>query len=432
MTFDFCSWIKRARWVYGSLVGEDIRNYNVLVRKMTEATGTNNTGVSDQTSITDGIGGIRMVVKNDGGFMNVNVRSTEIQVARQNYFSKNVGVPGAVDIPRRYQVQLALGLFQQTKLVPLKWMASQVAIELEMADFNECCCHSGVPDSSDSYEISNLNFVAELLEFDGTYDTAFLEGLRGGGVPIKFSSWDTFIYTPSPSTTQTILVPERNRSIKGAFCVQLPPARAVSDEILSNPANTAGPKIRIPWDSHAFVESSANLGGNMWPGLAAPYCDNGWLANFQWRLGGKYYPSQAVQCGDMSKSNGGVEAYQEYAKALNIVGDYRLSTALNSNRWCRMAGQGTNASVIADWYGLEAPDVGVAFQTGPACFVIAGDFETSDGNEVSGLNGEEQNDIALSITYGGGPQNPSFTYNVFVHYDVLLILKDNNLVELIK
>lgn len=165
-----------------------------------------------------------------------------------------------------------------------------------------------------------------------------------------------------------------------------------------------------------------------------PVCAGGWVASYQWRIGGKYYPSQAVQCGDMSKSNGGVEAYQEYAKALNIVGDYRLSTALNPNRWCRMNGDGTNLSNMADWYGFESiyGKYGATFQSGPSCFVIAGDFETSDGNEVSGLNGEEQNDIALMINYGGGPQNPSFTYNVFVHYDTLLILKDNNLVELIK
>lgn len=181
------SWIKRARWVYGSLVGEDIRDYNVMVRKLTEATGTNNTGISDQTTITEGVGGIRPLMGTDGsGF--ANVRVLDIQSANLNYGTAVNNISGLNDVPRRYQVQLALGLFQQNKLLPLKWMASQVAIELEMADFDECIAHQGPGNANDHYTITNVNYVAELVEFDGTYDAAFLEGLRGGGVPIKFAS----------------------------------------------------------------------------------------------------------------------------------------------------------------------------------------------------------------------------------------------------
>ena len=42
---------------------------------------------------------------------------------------------GAVYVTRRYQFQIAAGLFQQPKLIPLKYMASQFAIEFTLSNF---------------------------------------------------------------------------------------------------------------------------------------------------------------------------------------------------------------------------------------------------------------------------------------------------------
>lgn len=184
------SWIKRARWVYGSLVGEDIREYNVLVRMLTEGTGTNNTFIIDQTTLTEGVGGVRPVADANGAANFINVRSFDIQSANPDFGTATVKPLSCIQNgKRRYQVQLALGLFQQNKLLPLKWMSSQLAIELEMAHFDECVAHMGPATGTDYYTVSNVNFLADLVEFDGTYDAAFLEGLRTGGVPLKFASY---------------------------------------------------------------------------------------------------------------------------------------------------------------------------------------------------------------------------------------------------
>lgn len=131
-------------------------------------------------------------------------------------------------------------------------------------------------------------------------------------------------------------------------------------------------------------------------------------------------------------SNGGAEAYFEYAKALNIVGDYRLSTPINTTRWCSPGPALTGVSSAIDWTdnnisGLNSSET----IHGPSCFVIAADLETSDGIEISGLNGEEQNDIALIIQYSSG-QDSTCIYDTFVYYDSLLVLRANNVVELIK
>jgi hypothetical protein len=122
--------------------------YNQIVRNLTEWTATNQTGTIDQTSIAEGIGGVQTAylqnttgTVNAGGLGLVNVRQAFIQ--GYNYaqnstagiVSKGFGVVPNQASPsantssiRRYQVNLALGLLTQDKLIPAKFMASQLAI----------------------------------------------------------------------------------------------------------------------------------------------------------------------------------------------------------------------------------------------------------------------------------------------------------------
>jgi len=48
----------RVRLLYGATPLEDIINYNMVVRALTEWTSTNQVGTMDQTSISEGIGGV--------------------------------------------------------------------------------------------------------------------------------------------------------------------------------------------------------------------------------------------------------------------------------------------------------------------------------------------------------------------------------------
>jgi len=59
------------------------------------------------------------------------------------------------------------------------------------------------------------------------------------------------------------------------------------------------------------------------------------LQTYQFRIGGRYFPASPVQTSAIGadSSNGGAEAYVELEKALNIVGDYRLSTNVNAKTW---------------------------------------------------------------------------------------------------
>jgi len=93
-------------------------------------------------------------------------------------------------VTRRYQVQFALGLFTQDKLIPTKFMASQLAIEITLEQVNNCVfASSATPANWTSfqqqaltYAVGNINLIPEILEFDSSYDEAFLRGLQTGGM----------------------------------------------------------------------------------------------------------------------------------------------------------------------------------------------------------------------------------------------------------
>jgi len=71
-----------------------------------------------------------------------------------------------------------------------------------------------------NYAVHNVNLIPEILEFDASYDTAFLQGLQNGGVPLKFASWHTFLFSSAGAQNVNLLIQERSRSVKSIFTVQ--------------------------------------------------------------------------------------------------------------------------------------------------------------------------------------------------------------------
>ncbi len=185
----------------------------VIVRGLTEWTGTNQSGTLDQTSINEGVGGYTTGYAPTSGVPGiVNTRQTYIQgygnatntdETTIKLFDSNGAVPNAttaVTSPgstkystRRYQINFALGLFTQDKLIPTKFMASQLAIEITLENPASCMIAKagGATGAAPTYYVTNINLIPEILEFDSSYDAMFLKGLREGGVPIKVLSFST-------------------------------------------------------------------------------------------------------------------------------------------------------------------------------------------------------------------------------------------------
>lgn len=492
----------RARLLYGSTPLEDIGDYNVIVRALTEWTCTNQNGTLDSVSINEGIGGVAFGV-NAAGSGEVGTKGVRLGVTpipphsgasatyqaheadyamyqqkivnvRQKYIqgssypyqraaasaetfgygtvpvggNTSTSAAGATySVTRRYQIQLAFGLFNQEKLIPLKWMASQLTLELTLAPPASCLfqmmSYGQTQTTTPTYSVSNVNFIPEILEFDASYDAMFLKGLREGGVPIKFSTWHTYTYSIGGLNTVNFIIPEKSRSIKSIFVLQ----RRGTDTISTD----SGASFFCSGTSMTVADGSGAING-------------GSLQTYQFRIGGRYFPAAPVQCSTTLSSgitNGGAEAFIEHQKALNQMGDYRLSVPLNTLRWAvpnalTAAGttlggasntNGAHAAMIineGDFSGGEIlsfdssgrPSTGALYGqsvslVGSTQFSCSIDLETASGVEIAGLNAEEQSDISFIALYSNN-QATNNVLEAFVYYDAMIVLRENNVLELIQ
>jgi len=448
---------QRIRVMYGSTPLEDIPEYNELLRYLSDHTSTNTNGLMDQTSIADGVGGY--TVSSDGAGANfglVNVRQKYIQGNCSSFagiadpgpnptadFTNGASlgqVPGDSSNPgmfttngqpvctRRYVISLMLGLLIQNKLIPVKYMASAFAIELTLANPQNCMivsstglvpAHPTALVSPPSYGVTNVNLLPELLEYDNEFDNAFQQGLATNGVPILYASWNKFSYSSGLGSNLTFHIQERSRSIKGIVCLQ---------------------KRQVPgyfWDTGAsFFDTSVDGAGT--------------LQSFQYRAGGVYMPAAPVQTSapGSNKSNGAAEAYIENQKMLAIVGDYRLQTNASNLTWGLQSGiHGAQTGVLGEFdykyttttLSLDNSPNLVEVNSGNNAFCgdlpsqqfgMAMSFETTNGLEISGLNSQEQNDISITAIYSA-PQVTGFSstasaFNIFTFFDSLLVLKAFN------
>lgn len=251
--------------MYGGQPLEDIPNYNALVRSLTEWTSSHND--LQQGSITDGIGGIAPTLSGQATIITFDpvsmVASSQATIGnvRQKYIhgidtrgnpddfndspalgseltgfgvvpNGTLALAGGSALPsvtmtnpiRRYQVQLALGLLTQEKLIPTKFMASQLAIEITLASPDECIIYDSLQGAKSptapTYTVENVNLIPEILEFDASYDESFLRGLQSGGVPLKFSTWNNYRFANNAATMANLQIQERSRSVKSIFCMQ--------------------------------------------------------------------------------------------------------------------------------------------------------------------------------------------------------------------
>jgi hypothetical protein len=394
------AFIKRLRVLYGSVVLEDIRDYNTLTALITNHTVSPAVAGS---SAAIGAGGYQGWEENLSSDIERHVgwlRATKIG-----------GSPGQLPsdtelTPMTFCLNLMSGLLTNQKLIPLKWLSSQLAIEIEFAgkyevfntytgattataptqalikaytDTEAIAAVTGFTTISDTpgdttvpvlagYSIGNVAFNAELLEFDSAYDAAFFQGLATG-VPIKFHSWHTFNYGITQSTNVNVQIQERSRSVQMAL-----------------------------WTFRQATATS-NL----------DYVNNTWKQNtdtYQWRIGGKYFPAQPVRCKGYAS-----EAHVELKKSLQILGDYESQKNIGPIAF--------NKNLIADF---------------PARWVAGTDLRTTTGSgaDLNGLNAEEQSDMNLQLYSSSTNINPDgILLSVFVMYDALLVIKQNNQIDLI-
>lgn len=494
----------RVRLLYGSTPIEDIIGYNQIVRSITEWTGASTENTICQTSINEGIGGyvygrsgsigtdpadtINAPTRQAGlpGLVNVrqayihgvsthsaaNAANTAPALTGMGFGTVPAGtltvapVIGAAatnanlivstNPVKRYTIQFALGLFNQPKLIPTKFMASQLAIEITLANPSECLLAttassldvtvgtagvSAATVANMSYQLTNINLIPEILEFDASYDEMFLKGLMNGGVPIKFATWNNY-KSQGPSNSVNIQIQERGRSVKAIFAMQ----------------RRDTPSLASDYGASFFCTGSGGLS------TLTNTAGANTLQEFQFRIGGRYFPASPVQNATEvggNTSNGGAESWIELSKALNTLGDARLATPCNVLKWA-IPPMSIQWSAAADTF-TTLPEFDYKYQVvrwqngspvvlpvegfsstasavqgnafagnqGSSCFAMAVDLETTNGGEISGLNAEEQSDITL-IARWSRPQIGGMVYDIYTYVDSMIVLRENNTLELIQ
>jgi hypothetical protein len=492
---------EKFRLSYGSTNLEEIEQYHKLTRLITTHTGTGQTGGIDQMSITDGVAGAAWGATGTYGVTNnmqvrpgmVNGRQAFIQgislqkadvdtntgavdsaqcadaIGKNQWASHGFGgVPfgasgeGAADqvisVTRRYSVPILCGLMQQSKLIPLKFMAQLQAV-FNLARSEECifwqkgsATANGVRTPlanlvNPYYSVSNISLNCEILHFDSQYNADFLEGLKTGGVPIKFASFTHFqLPGPTNASSYTGVISEKARSVKAVFAIQ---GRETGDFEVDNGASFS-------------TTSETPLGA---------------LISYQYKVGTAFYPAQPVYCcqaNQEGRTNGGSEAYSHLQRAFNMMGDSRLSTTADIINWTSPIGKLYNGAapmalatdakydiLLNEYDGKysvtnDEDDRAILFETESssiidattarlaryggrgyagnwtsAQFVMAMSFDTSNGIEISGINALQQSDIHLTIKWKA-PQRSGMTIHAWTYYDSMLLLLENNVVQTIK
>lgn len=370
---------RRLRVTYGGMVLEDIDDYNIISRMLIDA------GVS--RSYLHGAGAI---------LEGTHATFLEDQKAYSGS-STSLVISGAIQgtdgllSTRRYCFRPFSGLLQCKKLIPLKWMASALTVELTVAntlDYMFC----PLAGSSPTVTISNPVFMAELLNFDSAYDAGLYYGMKTMGVPLKFASWRRHEFNLT-GTSNTVQIHERARSIKMAL--------AAIHSSTKNIRYDTGRAFQGGNQNFKIISDVPVISGS--DGDHVTNATAGKVEEYQWRVGGRYYPSQPVDC-----RYGGAEAYVELLKGMDALGDYTFAANIDPRDWhVDYAAAGGNK------------------------FTMVGKFENSDisPDTISGINGEEQSDIMLQVNAESMGSDKKL--HVFIAYDALLIVKPENAVELI-
>jgi len=413
---NIASIFRRVRVLYGSLVLEDIQDYNILQRMFTEVLQSSGTTCSNSSQY-QGIGPLSNYQQSQATIFN-GPFSAGYKFARFNYHSQITsndgttltGTPGS--IARRYCIPINTGVFQQKRLLPLKFMSSQLQIEFELADGVDCqhwirgtnTVDPPTPTVPNSVRtvVGLPEIVAELLEFDAEFDQAVFQGLKQG-LAIPFQSWHMTSYNLSPNINVQVNIQESSRSVRYALA-------GLTDD---------GNRV-LSRDTHAFFCGwGSNLhtftGGELNPLFGANRSANEQLIeSFQWRLGGVYYPSQPVACfggtalttdTDANYADPPVEAYMELMKVFD-------------NQFVKRYSNGSFAG-----YPFASVRDNSDVETGG--FILACDFMTDRGDVIGGINAEEQNDMMLIMKFNGGGGTAK-TLRVAVCYDNVMILGENN------
>lgn len=196
---------------------EDIDDYNALQSLMVDLQCSENY-VKSHLKARAGVGLAQVAVTATGGLAQPQTDYFEAGVAN----SDGVLAAGTATSTRSYSINLMSGLLQQTKYLPLLATKGGIQIEITLEEPNVVFAfpHARAGDAI-SYSLSNVEYVAELIDFGPEFNMRFLQMLQAvGGVRMSGTTFRTHVGSFSKGQASPVLsISERARSIKSIFTI---------------------------------------------------------------------------------------------------------------------------------------------------------------------------------------------------------------------
>lgn len=172
-----------------------------------------------------------------------------------------------------------------SKYFPCQFIQGSITMEFQLASIEECFkCFQDRGKGQFDYEINNIEYVAEAINFGMDFNQAFEQELRTRGVDLHFSSYRSHHHTLTGTAPKVIQISQNSKSVKGVYTV-------IRD--------------KEKYRSSHYDSLSTYKSGN--------------LKEFFYDLGGKLYPEFPMKAS--GADNGGPA--QSYANALNSWNHFR-------------------------------------------------------------------------------------------------------------
>jgi hypothetical protein len=374
---DSSVFFKRVRILLNSTQIEEIDDYNILQSMFTRY-------VNDPAMYDSELGRAQGMVPGEFFSFNPSVPSITQCISREladpDITSSMVFHPSL------------LGFMSTHQYIPLQFMG-EITIELALEDPTvalrtptQIAGSTNIQDKLD-YTISNITYHAEVCRMSITYLSAFEESLAAGAVMLWFSTFQSYTSNIAPSSLADITINHRGRNLKTLMAI-------------------------FRTETQLSTQTSNKF----------QFSRNG-ITDYQVRLGTKLFPDDMVHVGDAATS---AVWYAETAKALGFwMNPYHTTCIPNKyankvaeQNWrLYLKGINNNDNRASEIW----PDVVDLFDSPDNNFMICTDFE----KEPELMSGEDTASAGVPIYLRiKGTWNTSLQAKVFIHQDIVLMLKN--------
>ena len=316
-------------------------------------------------------------------------------------------VPSAAQVANGASYTFCIPLVQgllgttQDKMVPLQLLGSSpITIEIELAPLTEIGIFAAVPAAGTNYTLSNVRYIASLVEVGPEVDQQIrmVQEMSGGRLVLNGVDYTHFNGTipAAGAGVQSINVPARRKSMKSLFFVGA-----------SQSFGPGGGGAAIANEADC---TSLSFSGNMG------------LTDYQLKIGSMLYPPTPVECNfGAGAGQNRAEALSELAKCFGTVSSSTGTGVLNSfNYAATTSGVGTGAAPIIPI------DAGAGAATAALKFSPFGmDLEAFQRTAIeSGVNTADRSlPITLMLNVGVALADPT-NVDAYVAYDSLYYIDE--------